>query len=207
MEFVFVVLATELFWNTIILVLLRFTVRAQVWQNLCKRSRCCCRPSLVGDRSTRSSANSRHLTSGSSRVRPGAADCSSARANLLLYMLKRVGLKLHPCLIPRPCGKTCVFYANFNPTLVVCVHGFYYVLCFSLNTTFHQLSCHNPLRVVAAQLHGTGHQFSSLTFLWCLFSSNNKEVVWYLWMCPCLSWPQITVMWMLTVNLFRPNHI
>ena len=38
------------------------------------------------DRSTRSSANSRHLTSDSSRVRPGAADCSSALANLLIYV-------------------------------------------------------------------------------------------------------------------------
>ncbi|CDQ92793.1 unnamed protein product, partial [Oncorhynchus mykiss] len=77
--------------------------------NLCIRSRCCCRPSLVGDRSTRSSANSRHLTSDSSRVRPGAADFSSARANSLIYMLKRVGLKLHPCLTPQPCVKKCVF--------------------------------------------------------------------------------------------------
>ena len=92
----------DLFCNTIILVLLRFTVRAQVWHNLCRRSRCCCRPSLVGDRSTRSSANSRHLTSDSCRVRLGAADISSARANSFIYMLKRVGLKLHPCLTPRP---------------------------------------------------------------------------------------------------------
>ena len=35
----------DLFWNTIIFVLLRFTVRAQVWQNLCRRSSCCCSPS------------------------------------------------------------------------------------------------------------------------------------------------------------------
>ena len=41
-------------------------------------------PPLVGDRSTRSSANSRHLTSDSSRVRPGAAACSSALTNLLI---------------------------------------------------------------------------------------------------------------------------
>ena len=99
----------DLFWNTIIFVLLRFTVRAQVWQNLCRRSRCYCSPVLVGDRSTRSSANCRHLTSDSSRVRPGAAEFSSARANSLIYMLKRVGLKLHPCLTPRPCVKKCVF--------------------------------------------------------------------------------------------------
>ena len=69
-------------------------------QNLCRRSRCCCRPFLVGDSSTRSSANSKHLTSDSSRVRPGAADCSSALANSLIDMLKRVGLKLPPCLTP-----------------------------------------------------------------------------------------------------------
>ena len=74
----------DLLWNTIILVLLRFTVRAQVWQNLCRRSRCCWRPSLVGDRGTRSSTNNRHLTSDSSRVRPGAADCSSALANFFI---------------------------------------------------------------------------------------------------------------------------
>jgi hypothetical protein len=92
-------------WNNIILVLLRFTVKAQVWQYLCRRSRCCCRPSLVGNICTRSSANSGHLTSDSSRVRPVAAACSSALANLLIYMLKRVGLKLHPYLTPRPCGK------------------------------------------------------------------------------------------------------
>jgi hypothetical protein len=90
----------DLFWNTIILVLLRFTARAQG----------CCRPSLVGDRSTRSSANSRHLTSDSSRVRPGDADFSSARANSLIYMLKRVGLKLHPCLTPQPCVKKCLCF-------------------------------------------------------------------------------------------------
>jgi hypothetical protein len=37
---------------------------------------------FVGDRSTRSSANTRHLISDSSKVRPDAADCSSALANL-----------------------------------------------------------------------------------------------------------------------------
>ena len=126
------------FWNTIILVLLRFSVRAQVWQNLFRRSRCCCRPSLVGDRSTRSSASSRCLTSDSSRVSPGTAECSSALTNSLIYMLKRVGLKLHPCLTPRPCEKKCVFFANFKCTLVVWVHGFYNVVCFSPITTFHQ---------------------------------------------------------------------
>jgi hypothetical protein len=41
-----------------------------------QKIRCSYRPSLVGDRSTRSSANSRHLTSDSSIVRPGGADCS-----------------------------------------------------------------------------------------------------------------------------------
>jgi hypothetical protein len=85
------------------------SVRAQVWRNLCRRSMCCCRPSLVGDRSTRSSANSKHLTLDSSRVRPGAADCSSALSNLLIYILNRVGLNLHPCLTPRPCAKERVF--------------------------------------------------------------------------------------------------
>ena len=82
----------------------------QDWQNLCRRSRCCCRPFLVGDRSTRSSANSRHLTSDSSMVRPGAADFSTALANSLICMLKRVGLKLHPCLTPQPYGKKCVCF-------------------------------------------------------------------------------------------------
>ena len=98
----------DLFWNTILLLI--FTVRAQVWHNLCRRSRCCCRASLVGDRSTRTSANSRHLTLESSRVRPGAADFSSASGNLLIWMLKRVGLKLHPCLTPLPCVKKCVCF-------------------------------------------------------------------------------------------------
>jgi hypothetical protein len=94
------------FRTPLFFVLLRFTVRAQVWQNLCRRSRCCCRPSLVGDRSTRS-ANSRHLTSVSSRVRPGAADGSSALTNSLINMLKRAGLNLHPCLTPRK--EMCLF--------------------------------------------------------------------------------------------------
>ena len=35
---------------------------------------------------------------------------TSARANSLIYMLKRVGLKLHPCLTPRPRGKKCVCF-------------------------------------------------------------------------------------------------
>ena len=69
---------------------------------------------------------------------PGAAEFSSARANSLIYMLKRVGLKLHPCLTPRPCVKKCVCFANLNRTLVVCVHGFYNAVCFTPNTTFHQ---------------------------------------------------------------------
>ena len=34
----------------------------------------------------------------------------------------------------------CVFIANFNRTLVVCVHGFYNVVCFSPNTTFYQFA-------------------------------------------------------------------
>jgi hypothetical protein len=128
MEFVFVVLGTGLFWNTVIFDLLRFTVSDQVSQNLCRRSRWCCRPSLVGDRRTRSSENSRHLTWDSSRVRLDAADCSSALDNPLIHMLKRVGLKLHPCLVPpAPWKEMCVFIANFNRTLVVYVHGF----CFS----------------------------------------------------------------------------
>jgi hypothetical protein len=75
------------FGTPLCFVLLRFTVRARVWQNLCKRSRCCCRPSLVDDRSTRSSANSSDLTSDYSRMRPGAADCSSARARSLIHTL------------------------------------------------------------------------------------------------------------------------
>ena len=106
----------DLYWNIIILFLLRFTVRALVWLNLCRRSRCCCRPSLFGDRSTSSSANRRHLTSDSRRVRPGVADCSSALANLLIDMLKRVGLKLHPCLTPWPCGKKCVCFLQILTT-------------------------------------------------------------------------------------------
>jgi hypothetical protein len=43
---------------------------------------------------------SRHLTSDCSSVRPSAADCSSALANSLTYMLMSVGLKLHPYLTP-----------------------------------------------------------------------------------------------------------
>jgi hypothetical protein len=34
-------LLLDLFWNNIIFVLLRFTLRAQVWQNLCRRSTVC----------------------------------------------------------------------------------------------------------------------------------------------------------------------
>ena len=32
-----------------------------------------------------------------------------------------------------------VFFVNFNCTLIVYVHGFYNVVCFSPNTAFHQL--------------------------------------------------------------------
>ena len=54
-----------------------------------------------------------HQQKESSRVRPGAADCSSARANSLIYMLKRVGLKLHPCFTPWPCRKKSVCFLPF----------------------------------------------------------------------------------------------
>ena len=36
----------------------------------------------------------------------------------VLYMLKTLGLKLHPCLTPRPCGKICVFWDDFNRLFV-----------------------------------------------------------------------------------------
>ena len=66
---------------------MRFTVRAQVWQNLCRRSRCCCRPSLVGDRSTRSSANCRHLTSDSSSALAYSLIYSGAKKYLVSHQL------------------------------------------------------------------------------------------------------------------------
>lgn len=51
------------FENIIIFVLVRFTSKAQVWENWCRRWRWCCSPSLAGDISTGSSENSRHFTS------------------------------------------------------------------------------------------------------------------------------------------------
>ena len=83
----------------------------------------------------------KHLTSDSSRVRLVAADFSSALAYSLIYLLKRMGLKLHPCLTPRPGGKKSVFFANFNHTLVVCVHGFYNIVCFP--TTPHSINLYS----------------------------------------------------------------
>ena len=121
-------------------VLLRFTGRAQVSQNLCRRSRCCCRLSLVWDSSTRSSANSRHFTSESSRVRTGAGHCSSALANSFINMLKWVGLKLLPCLTPRPCRKKCVFLLILTAHLLFVYLDFIMSYVFSPNTTFHQFA-------------------------------------------------------------------
>ena len=89
---------------------------------MCRRSRCCCKPSLVGDSSTRSSTNSRHLISVSIGVMPWVADCSNSLASWLMYMLNRVGLKLYPCLTPRLCGKKSVFLSYLDCTFFVCVH-------------------------------------------------------------------------------------
>ena len=139
MEFVFVGLAAGPFLEHHYFGLTEITFRAQVWQNLCRRSRCCCRPSLVRDRSTRSSTNSGHLTSDSSMVRPGAADCSSALANSIICMLKRVGLKLHPCLTPRSCGKKCVcVFLSILTTHLLFVYMDFIISCFSSYITFHQ---------------------------------------------------------------------
>ena len=121
----------DLFWNTIIFVLLRFTVRAQVWQNLCRRSRCCCRPSLVGEE----------------------APDHQQTVDIWLQILVRWDRVLPipwyifwrgrcsnciPVSAHGPVGRNLCFFANFNSTLVVCVHGFYNDVCFTANTTFHQ---------------------------------------------------------------------
>jgi hypothetical protein len=90
---------------------------------------------LIGDRSTKSSANSRHLTSDSSRVRPGAANYSSALDNLLIYMLKRVGLKLH--LIPQPCGKKCMRFLLILAAHLLFWYMDFIMFMFSPNMTFH----------------------------------------------------------------------
>ena len=66
----------------------------------------------------------------SSRVRPSAADCSRALANLLIYMLKRVELKLHPCLTPQPCGRKCVFL------LILTAHRWFVYMNFIMSYVF-----------------------------------------------------------------------
>ena len=44
---------------------------------------------------------------------PSAADCFNVLANWFMYMFNRVGLKVHPYLTPRLCGKKSVcLYLN-----------------------------------------------------------------------------------------------
>ena len=96
-----------LFSNIIILVSLRFTVRAQVWEKLCRRSGCCClQPSLDGDSSTRSSANSRHLIPVSTSVMPGAANCSNLLASWLMQWFSTFFEPQHTFYIYKILGHT-----------------------------------------------------------------------------------------------------
>ncbi|KAF4088768.1 hypothetical protein AMELA_G00058550 [Ameiurus melas] len=104
-----------------------------VCQTVGRGSRCCCRP-FVGDIRTRSSTNSRHLTSVSSRVRQGPAECSRALASSLMYILNRVGLP-HP---PTLTEEICVCH-QFNCEFVVRVHRFDYGVCFSTNAALNKL--------------------------------------------------------------------
>ena len=52
------------------------------------------------------------------------------------YICRGWGLSCIPVSPPGPVERN-VFFGNFNHTLV-CVHGFYNIVCFSPNTTIHQ---------------------------------------------------------------------
>lgn len=97
--------------------------RPRFYEKLCKRSRCSYSTSLVGYNSARSSANSRHLISESSRVMPDVPGCSHVFANLVMYMFKRVGLKMHHCQTPRLWGmkSLCFLPILTAHLLLVCI--------------------------------------------------------------------------------------
>ena len=115
----------DLFWNTIIFVLLRLNVRAQVCQNL---------GAAVGPPWLETEAPDHQQTVdiwlqilvGWGQVLQTILVPTPIRWNICW---RGWGLiKLHVCLTPQPSGKK----------LLVCVHGFYNIVCFSPNTTFHQ---------------------------------------------------------------------
>ena len=112
----------DLFWNTIILVLLRFPV----WQNLNRRSRCCCSPPWL---MTEAQDHQKtvdiwlQILVGWGRV----LQTFLVPTPIRLYICWRGwGLSCIPVSPHGPVGRN-VFFAYFNHTLVVCVHGFYVV--------------------------------------------------------------------------------
>ena len=142
-------------------------------QNLCRRSK----SYLVEDRSTRSSANSRHLTSDSSRVRP-------VLQNVLVPLpirwyvcwrgwgLSCIPVSAHVCVERNVC-----FFAHFNHTLVVCVHEFH--------NTFPSICITDPHAKLSLKLFWNQQSMRRLHLFWFVCLSMQGEyvvcraVIWY----------------------------
>ena len=175
MEFVFVVLATLFF------VLLRFTVRAQVWQNLCRICAAVGPPWLWTEAPDHQQTDIwLQILIGGGRVLQTVLVPSAIH----WYICWRGwGLSCIPVSPHGPVGRNLCFFGPNLTSRVVCVHIFYIFICFSPNTAFHPFVKQTLMTNWVKSFFEINQAWKALTFvLVCLsirvFRVNTWSVIW-----------------------------